>query len=166
MEQYILYLYLKSVLKSINDVFKCSFNDMDMNKGNVCGIYIKGGEPSEYRDLASGNYINNTARIQFLLQGSDSTQSLFDVLDAVSKLKKALVISSNTVYNLSESDIENLNSKLSSTKYEGVKLFINLTRLLGEVDFKGKTSQSLPRYSLNLHTYYSVNVVEAENIEI
>ena len=58
MEQYILYLALKEMVNSLNNNFKCSFNDMDSNKDNVVGIYIKGAEPSTYRTLKDGKYYN------------------------------------------------------------------------------------------------------------
>ena len=59
MEQYVLYLILKEMVKNLDTSFKYTFNDMDSNSDYSVGIYIKGAEPSEYRSLKDGKYFNS-----------------------------------------------------------------------------------------------------------
>lgn len=162
MEQYALYLALKEMLLSISQDFKISFNDMDINKGNVCGIYIKAGEPSEYRTISQGHYMNHSARVQFMFQGDNSNDSLFDVLRVASKLKDSLIISSNTTKSTPKTirwidgELAVVNGDSEITDDEVVTVLMSLVTMLGEVDFKGKSEQGLPRYSLNFKIYYSI----------
>lgn len=162
MEQYALYLVLKKILNEISEVFRVSFNDMDFNKGNVCGIYIKAGEPSEYRLLGSGDYLNHSARVQFLFQGSLNNQTLFTMLDAASKLRETLCRSCNRTIvappNIRwvDGELAVVNDDVPVEEGEEVTVTISLIALLGEVDFKGKSEQGIPRYSLNFKIYYSI----------
>lgn len=163
MEQYILYMVLKNIIKEISNDYKITFNDMDDNGVDVIGIYIKGAEPSQYRELGTGNYYNYTARAQLLLQCDNNTNSLFKLLNIVTRIRSALISTSNVIYN-----------NLSNIRYsdgcfirvgddnivEGEKINLGLSSisLLGETDFKGKTGQGKARYSLNFKINYFITI--------
>ena len=57
MEQYVLYLVLKEIAKQLDSNFNYSFNDMDSNADNVCGIYIKGQSLLSIEHLVMGSII-------------------------------------------------------------------------------------------------------------
>lgn len=163
MEQYALYLALKNILLSLSDEFKYSFNDMDSNGKNVAGIYIKGAEPSEYRSISDGSYYNYISRVQLLYQGDNNNNSLMSMLILVSKVRNALIRASNRIYTTSPQISYMGNSIVFRNKNEPfreeeeeVKVILTKVDLLGEVDFKGKTGQGLPKYSLNFKINYSL----------
>lgn len=166
MEQYILYLYMKQLVKSLDNDFSTSFNDMNFNKPYSVGIYIKGAEVSTYRDISDGSIYNFIHRVQFIIQGSNESDSLFKILELSSKLRSALIHTYNLIYNIttteklqkqetSESEEEN-QEETETERQTDYEIIITKVGLLGEVDFKGKTSQNIPRYSLNIKTEYSV----------
>lgn len=160
MEQYALYLALKLICQGINSTYRYTFNDMDFNKSNVCGIYIKGGEPSEYREIATGVYYNYSARVQFLIQGGLGNDSLMELLKLAGNIRNTLIQASNKVYNAAGQvklvDGAVLYDKDGDIEGEDVYVRLSLVALMGETDFKGKSSQGLPIYSLNLRVYYSI----------
>lgn len=139
MEQYVLYLYLKNLILSLSDKFSITFNDMPLDKDMSVGIIIRGGEPSPYRDLASGQYAETISRVQFLLQGDLSSNSLFEILKLSSKLKDTL----NSTFNKKQ-DVD------------GSTLVIMSCSMLGDVTSTGKTKQGRPVYSLNYKIKYNV----------
>ena len=161
MEQYALYLVMKKKVLELSNKFTCSFNDMDFNKPNVIGIYIKsGGTPSE-RALSDGGYYNYRARVQFIIQGDNSKQSLMDVLDIASSLRNTLSLCSNSSELLERANCELTwyNDKIvydPTHQIEGYNILVTLCEvsLLGEVDFKGKSGQGLPKYSINFIMEY------------
>lgn len=163
MEQYALYLALKNILLSLSDEFKYSFNDMDSNGKNVAGIYIKGAEPSKYRSISDGSYYNYVSRVQLLYQGDNNNNSLMNMLILVSKVRDALIRASNRIYTTSPQIsymgnsivFRNKNEPLREEEEE-VKVILTKVDLIGEVDFKGKTGQGLPKYSLNFKINYSL----------
>lgn len=159
MEQFALYLFLKSIVNSIDDSIKCTFNDMDFNKPNSCGIYIKGSEQSSYRDIATGHYFNYGARVQFLLQGANSEDSLFNILNVASKIRDTLVLSCNKLYDI-DTKVHMMQDGTiiidNESTEDNISVRIILIHLLGEVDFKGKTTQGLPKYSINFKILYNV----------
>lgn len=161
MEQYMLYLFIKNLLNDMCS-YKVTFNDIDMNAADRIGVYIKGGDPSEYRDIRTGRYYNISSRVQLLFQGSMSNEGLFTIMEVASRFRDKFTTMCNVLYPMTEDDLNNLNSKLDGVQYESAELQISLVKLLGEVDFKGKTSQSLPRYSLNMAVYYQAHRVEKE----
>lgn len=160
MEQYALYLALKSIIVGLGGNYKYSFNDMDLNGKNVAGIFIKGAEPSEYRAVASGKYYNYSSRVQILIQGDNNNSSLMDMLGHISKVRETLIVASNGIYNTTP-QIKWIDGEIqynSDGTLQGDDVYVRLNKvdLLGEVDFKGKTGQGLPKYSLNLKVYYSI----------
>lgn len=159
MEQYALYLSLRYLINSLNANYKTSFNDMDLNKGGVVGVYIRGAEPSDYRDLASGEYYNYSARVQLLFQCENNQDKLLEMLGLISKVRSALVRASNSI-NPTLPVIRYLEREIikgqPETQEQEIKVRYNLTRLLGEVEFKGKTGQGLSMYSLNIKIFYNI----------
>lgn len=158
MEQYALYLVMKQKLNEIDDTLKCSFNDMDSNAANVVGIYIRGGSTPKDRELATGEYFNYTARVQFLLQGDNSKNSLMKIMSTASSLRKALIRCSNLGFSVNE-QLKWVDGNVvydPEDKLGGNDISVLLTKvsLLGEVDFKGKTTQGLPKYSINFMVEY------------
>lgn len=160
MEQYALYLALKNIIMEMMEGFKCSFNDMDSNASNVVGIYVKGGEPSIYRELGTGVYINSVARVQFLVQGGQTNDSLMSVLELMDKLKKAMSKAFNRIEDVSSQltivDGVLMRKTPDSSDDFPVEVMILSTKLLGEADFLGKSGQGLPRYSLNIKFEYNI----------
>lgn len=163
MEQYILYLVLKGIIKGLNSKYKISFNDMDENGVDVIGVYIKGAEPSQYRELSTGRYYNYSARAQILIQCDNNSNSLFELLNLATKIRDAMISTSNVIYNnipdvkYIDGDYRKIN-KDTDAEGESVNLGLSSVSLLGETDFKGKTSQGKARYSLNFKIHYFINI--------
>lgn len=154
MEQFYIYLVIKQIIQSIDDRYTITFNDMDFNKPLSVGVYIKQAEPSDYRDIRTGNYWNIKSRVQILFQGPNTgNQSLFSLMALASKIKQKISTSCNTRF-----EVENPVIDFIST--EKVQVMFSLTELLGDVDFKGKTAQGIPRYSLNFKIYYQIGGIE------
>ena len=147
MEQYALYVLLKNIIKDINNKYTVSFNDMDFNKENSVGIYIRGGEVSQYRDISTGRYYNYVSRVQFLLQGGKTVNSLYDVLSLASELRDRLIILNNTNHSI-VADNKIIKDNLT--------IDLGLVKLLGDVNFTEKTSQGLPKYSINFKINYII----------
>lgn len=148
MEQYALYLVIKDLCKSLTDKFVFSFNDMDFNKENVAGIYIRGSTPSSYRSLMSGSYYNKSCRMQILLQGGLSGNSIIEMLKLSSNIREALVVLSNKRFDIPDNSFAGY--------IKGGSILITLIKLLGDVSFVGKSEQGLPRYSLNFKIDYTL----------
>lgn len=160
MEQYVLYLVLKDMIKDFNSNFKYSFNDMDSNEDNVCGIYIKGAEPSEYRTLSDGEYYNIINRVQFLIQGGLDNDSLMNCMRLGSKIKETLIRASNR-YIIAPSKIGKDGDGQIVIATDGQTLEC-LTVVLTKVDMMsdlvniGKSEQGRPRYSINFRINYEL----------
>lgn len=91
-EQFALFLGFKSIIQELGLSFgSITFNDMNSNKSNVAGVFIRGDAPSEYRDVATGEYYNLAARVQFLMNGSIEKSGLMKLLSDASKLRHKLV---------------------------------------------------------------------------
>lgn len=164
MEQYVLYLILKNIIKDFDSNFKCTFNDMDFNKPYSCGIYVKGSDISKYRDIAKGNYYNYIARVQFILQGDTTGESLQSVLRLASKIRNSVPTYINNIYNLQQSINMDINNNIiinndytiDNEDTSNISLMLLMVRLLGEVNFIGKTTQGLPRYTINFNISYNI----------
>lgn len=148
MEQYALYLVIKDLCKSLTDKFVFSFNDMDFNRENVAGIYIRGSTPSSYRSLMSGSYYNKSCRVQIILQGGLSGNSIIEMLKLSSNIREALVVLSNKRFDIPDNPF--------AGSIKGGSILITLIKLLGDVSFVGKSEQGLPRYSLNFKIDYTL----------
>lgn len=165
MEQYALYLVMKKEVLKLSNDFKCSFNDMDFNKPNVVGIYVRGGNTPNSRELGTGKYYNYTARVQFIIQGDNSKQSLMSVLDIASRLRTALETSSNRVIVLSNEEVKWVNGKIvydpkNELVGNDIEVVLCSVGLMGEVSFHGKNQMGLPKYSLNIYVNYYCKVKE------
>lgn len=159
MEQYILYLVLKDIIRGLDSSYKISFNDMDENGVDCIGIYIKGAEPSLYRELGTGNYYNYTSRVQILLQCDNTKDSLMKLLSFITRIRSTLILTSNLLYNIppgiiDENTAQNFNT--NTTKKDEAKLGLSSVSLLGETDFNGKSGQGKARYSLNFRINYFI----------
>lgn len=160
MEQYVLYLILKELAKELDNNFKYSFNDMDSNADNVCGIYIKGAEPSQYRTLKEGVYCNTVNRVQFLIQGGLDNNSLMSSLSLGSKLKDALIRASNR-YIIAPPEV-GYDEEGNIVKAKTGEILNRITVVLTKVDMLsdlvniGKSEQGRPRYSINFKIYYEL----------
>lgn len=158
MEQYALYLVMKDQVKTIDSNYKCSFNDMDSNAPKVIGIYVKSGGTPRKREISTGKYFNYTARVQFLIQGDNSKDSLMTTMQLASSLRNTLICDSNLVKDINE-QVKWVDGKCvydPTNKLGGSDIQVTLCKvsLLGEVDFKGKTGQGLPKYSINFRIEY------------
>lgn len=150
MEQYALYLAIKKIIKELNNNYNISFNDMDFNKENSIGVYIKGGEVSNYRNISTGDYYNYIARVQLLLQGGKTVDSLYNLLNLASNIRNEIIHRSN-----SNMIILSDNKILKSD----IEINFGLIKLLGDVSFDSKTSQGLPKYSINIKINYFIKEV-------
>ena len=160
MEQYVLYLILKEIAKQLDSNFNYSFNDMDSNADNVCGIYIKGAEPSQYRTISDGEYYNIINRVQFFIQGGLDNNSLMNCLKLGSNLKDTLIRSSNR-YIVAPSKIGKDGDGKIVIATDGQTLD-SLTVVLAKVDMLsdlvniGKSEQGRPRSSINFRMNYEL----------
>lgn len=163
MEQYALYLYLKSIINNLGYKFKITFNDYDINGSNIVGILFKSGPSPKYRELNTGKYYGNTSRVQILVQSGTSKDSILKSLDLVSKLREILTTSIiNNKYTITSSEVGQNSDQFSSQfnldeNNESDDLgyvLVTDVHLIGDVDFKGKTSQARSIYSLNLLINY------------
>lgn len=163
MEQYILYLAIKDIIDSFNSGYRCSFNDFKLNTDDIAAIRIKGAEPVEYRSLSTGAYYGYSCRLQILLQGGLTNNSLLKLLSLSSKIRSTLINTSNVTYSTIPGieDIEGQDITLPDGKVVGAKdigLVLSSIGLLGETDSKGKDTQGRPQYSLNFKIYYSIYI--------
>lgn len=160
MEQYVLYLVLKEIAKQLDSNFDYSFNDMDSNADNVCGIYIKGAEPSQYRTLSDGEYYNIINRVQFLIQGGLDNDSLMNSLRLGSNLKDTLIRASNRYIDApSKIGKDGDGQIVPATDEETLEcLTVVLTKvdLLSDLVNIGKSEQGRPRYSINFRINYEL----------
>lgn len=148
MEQYILFVVLKDIIKDLSDnKYAMTFNDMDFNKPNSIGVYIKGGEVSQYRELSTGNYYNYINRVQLVLQGDRTNESLVSLLKLATRIRSYMVLLSNASLDVPEN---------KNIEEQGQKIQFGLVKLLGEVNFNNKTSQGLPVYSINFKFQYTI----------
>lgn len=160
MEQYVLYLVLKEIAKQLDSNFDYSFNDMDSNADNVCGIYIKGAEPSQYRTLSKGEYFNIVNRVQFLIQGGLDNNSLMNSLRLGSNLKDTLIRASNR-YIIAPSKIGKdgdgqIVIATDGQTLESLTVVLTKVDLLSDLVNIGKSEQGRPRYSINFRINYEL----------
>lgn len=170
MKQYVLYLILKEICKTLNSNFKYSFNDMDSNAADVVGIYIKGGETSNIRTLAKGEYFNSINRVQFFMQGDISKDSLMSLLQFGSDIKNSLITMSNSFTQAPKGlksdgsygiglDVNGnivLEDKFNTTELTPLVLKISKVDMVGDLNSLGKSEQGRPRYSINFKITYEV----------
>lgn len=156
MEQYVLYLVMKFIIREITDKFSISFNDMDEVKENSIGIFIRGGSISPYRVLATGGIMSLGARVQIIVHGDRSKNGLMNLLSLMSKIRDRVAVSPNSMFSHVDG-VSIVDGSIESSE-EGVPVdcFISRTSLLGEPTFIGYTKQDLPRYSFNFHVFYSI----------
>ena len=162
MEQYCLYLVLKDIINKLGYNYKISFNDYDINGDNIIGILFKSGNNPKYRELSTGKYYGYTNRVQLVIQSSYNKDSLVELLNLIYKIREVLT-----------SGINNKRYKVNSVKYiagifslinndnidgDDVYVTISKTHLIGDVDFKSKTSQTRSIYSINLMFDYFINI--------
>lgn len=168
MEQYALYLVLKDQVKNLDSTYKCSFNDMDSNATGVVGIYVKSGGTPRRREISTGEYYNYSARVQFIIQGDNTKESLMSTMNLASSLRKALIRDSNLEFIVNEQlkwvDGNIVYDPTNKLGGNDISVLLIKVSLLGEVDFKGKTTQGLPKYSINFRVeYYCKEVIKNGN---
>ncbi len=187
MEEYAIFLWLKNVFlkDEHSDFFKnadITFNDMDFNKANQIGIYIKSGLNSDIRLLNSFAYCNESVRVQIFMQGNNEDtsdngkHSTFDILRYTDYLKRLLRFHIGNFINRG-TDIDfgiESNNKLEtlrkledgsivtddypdSENLDFVKILILRLDLLGDLNYVGKTTQGYPQYSLNFNITFNIN---------
>jgi len=180
MEQYVLYLVLKEIAKQLDSNFNYSFSDMDSNADNVCGIYIKGAEPSEYRTLSDGEYYNIINRVQFLIQGGLDNDSLMNSLRLGSNIKDTLIRASNRYITApskigkdgdgkivittdgNEETVTDTDGNEETVTDGDEETLESITVMLTKVDLLsglvniGKSEQGRPRYSINFRINYEL----------
>lgn len=154
MEQYALYLVIKKLINELGYNFKVSFNDFDTNADEVIGIYVRGGNTPEYRELSTGKYYNFSSRIQILIQSGLSKNSLLKCLDLSSKIREVLTSDSNNIISQVDTlkciDGKIIEDKNNTLVGETVDLGISKSKLIGDIGIKDKTPQNRSIYSINL----------------
>lgn len=160
MEQFALYLVLRDLFKKWGVALSPSFNDVDSNGRNVMGVFIRSGGASKYRNIASGKYYNYSSRVQVLLYGDLSSNSLMDVLSAAGIIRNNIVQENNSEhlitskFRFNDGNLVYVGSEEELS--EDVIVRFARVSLLSEVSFVGKTTQGVPRYSLNFKVNYSI----------
>ena len=170
MEQYALYLVIKEIAQQINNKIKYTFNDMDSNKGNVCGIYIKVAEPSEYRGISDGKYFNNIVRVQLLIQSDLSTNSYFECFECLSSVRDAIIGTYNVYRDVSPTKVGfseggELKYNDGTEQLKPAKVIITNANLLSDIINVGKSEQGKQRFSINIKVSYKIMLKEEEQYE-
>lgn len=160
MEQYILYLQLKEIIKELDSKYKCTFNDMDLRKDNAIGIYIKGGDVSKYRSLSTGEYYNSINRVQFLIQGGLNNKDLMNALSMGNKIKITLSKTNNRSYTVASklniNEDMTVEEKKENEEDQLINLIISKVSLLSDLTSLGKTVEGRPLYSINFRIEYNI----------
>lgn len=161
MEQYALYLVLKEIISKLGYDFKISFNDYDINGDNIIGILFKSGSNPKYRELSTGKYYDYTNRVQLVIQSSYSKSSLIDTLNLIKNIRDVLTSSVlNNIYLVNTLRCRDNKITDSITDNSGDEVYVGITKthLIGDTDFKGKTSQTRSIYSLNIMFDYFIKI--------
>lgn len=160
MHQFGLYLFLKTLLQALNPALAVTFNDMDSNGDNHCGIYVKGDAP-EVRTLGDLSYSNSVARVQLLQVCALDNNSLMTAQSVLSAFLDQVCSIANEAFELDISKIGiGPTGKVicadGVTTLSPAYLTIVQADALSDVLFIGKTEQGKPQLSLNLRIIYGV----------
>ena len=162
MHQYGLFTWLKEKLQTFNPALTAiTFNDVDSNGDNVCGIYVKGDSP-QVRSLATMSYGNQVARVEFMQVCSLDNNSLMTAQQTLSDFADSIVQEAANTYELDTSKVgtDPATGKVVYAQPESVlsPAYLTLIRVdaLSGVLYIGKTSQGKPQVSLNFRIIYSV----------
>lgn len=163
MEQYCLFCVIRDLILSIDPSFSISFSDMDFTQPLAVGVYIRGGIPVRRRDLASGRYAGVSARVQLTINAGESTESLMTTLSLLSEIRTQLSEACNHSFDVADVCYNSqgrlcLTDTLAKRGEAGapVKLLVTLTRMTGDVGFKGVSELDMPVYSCNFQIQYSL----------
>lgn len=158
MDDFIIYQLFKQIILSIDNNYTIRFRDIKTNKHNEVGIFVKGGEvDATKRLLNNARYTRHFARVQVIIQSGDNENSVFRSLNLKHKLKEAIESTYNKKYIVNcPVDIDGNGEIEYSDKENEIQVLIIKTDLLGEADFKGYTSQGLPRDTINFKIEYTI----------
>ena len=160
MEQYVLYLLFKDILKDdLEDLgFSISFNDIDIKKNKTVGCYVRGGQVSRYRDLGSGAYINVNNRVSFRANCGLTKDELMDGLSLLNNIKYKVIKLNNKILTLDQLPVRIEDDEF--VKCEGLtgscRIVISNVSLLSDILYLGKTEQGISRYTLNINVVYKI----------
>lgn len=160
MEQYVLYLLFKEILKDdlLDLGFSISFNDIDIKKNKTVGCYVRGGQVSRYRELSSGSYINVNNRVSFRTNCGLTKDELMDGLSLLNNIKYKVIKLNNKILTLSSLPVRIVDGEF--VECEGLtgscKIVISNISLLSDILFLGKTEQGISRYTLNINVVYKI----------
>jgi hypothetical protein len=160
MEQYVLYLLFKDILKDdlLDLGFSISFNDIDIKKNKAVGCYVRGGQVSRYRELSSGSYINVNNRVSFRANCGLTKDELMDGLSLLNNIKYKVIKLNNKILTLDSLPVRIVNGEF--VECEGLtgscKIVISNISLLSDILFLGKTEQGISRYTLNINVVYKI----------
>lgn len=155
----VLYLLFKQIINSIDNEYTTRFRDIRVNKHNEVGVFIKGGEvDATTRLLKDATYTEHYARVQLIIQGSDSEAGLFKALNLKNRLRDTIERAFNDKYIVQipvrkEGDVLVYDNK---SEVQNVEVNVIKADLLGEPDFKGYTSQGISRDIVNFKIQYSI----------
>lgn len=158
MDDFILYQMFKQIILNINSEYTIRFRDIKTNQHNEIGIFIKGGEvDATKRVLNNAKYTRHFARVQVVIQSGDNENSLFKSLSLKHKLERAMESAYNKKYVVNcPVEINDDGTFEYSDNENDIQIMIIKTDLLGEADFKGYTSQGLPRDIINFKIEYII----------
>ena len=145
-EHQMLYMYVKeNIIGTVIDV--CTFNDMDVKATNNIGVYIKGSQVSNYRDLSSGKYLSRMADIVLNYNCYNTKEGIFDGISKLEAIRDKLeTVNNKRVYfsNGQLSDKDNYDSFLSISQID----------LMSDILYLGKNSFNIPGYSIRFKITY------------
>ena len=173
MYQYGLFLGLKAILTDLGNPFSAvTYNDMQDDRENVMGIYVRSGQYTRYRELATGQYANKRYRVQFIIQSGRSKDDILAAQKFGFKMEDRLPTVFNTEVALDTAKIgfdDEHNLVIPEPPEEGetpvslaqaVVGIIRVNPQSGLINV-GKTEQGLSRYSYNINVEFYIYEKEA-----
>lgn len=159
MDDFILYLLFKQIILSLDSEYTVRFRDVQVNKNNCVGVFIKGGEvDNSTRNLNNATYNRRSARVQVVIQGGDDEGTMFKALALKDKLRDTITRAYNDKY-IVQAPLREDNGVLiydSDVTNRDVEIKLIRVNLLGEPDFKGYTSQGISRDIINFRVEYVI----------
>lgn len=158
MEQYILYLMFKDILKDYTSDFSFTFNDIDIKNLKSVGCFVRGSLVSNYRDLASGEYINIHNNVSFRVNAGLDKSAIMDGLTLCSHIKYKLTRLNNTKIDLHNLDykLENREIVPCETHDGSMSVFLSNCSLLSDILYLGKNTQGVSQYTINFKIKYHI----------
>lgn len=167
MRQYGLFCGIKQIIKEYTSDYNITYDDMNDDKENSIGVYIRGGLNGTYRKLSTAEYVNKRDRVQIIIQSGRSKESVIKSRELGNKIEDRFPTLFNTEilldkdkcgYNSEHEFI--IKEKGDEEELTQAALVINKTDPQSGLIMAGKTEQGLSRYSINFIVEYYLQEVE------